>query len=269
MQGLGAIHLRRGYSLSFIFKMPFFILGTLCLWMILAEASAGQNEEESYARDVTTDSMAVVLSADDIKKSHAEGESIREEDGLREEDNAANDTKIEKGQEGAKEVENPITENSPSENNATGDIQSTEKALEIRRQTQNIGSAESPTIDGGLISAPELVDTLEAGYRLENSGDVMDINSLETLFILSKLNSLFEENFFYNAAKLLCALREVSILYRESLSQNVKLIASAWFNEAMKTIYARNKITKSQVASHLKSARPKNRAKLHRGGAHG
>lgn len=274
MQGLGVIYVRQSHSVNFIFKIPFFVLGALFLWMILAEAYANQSEEEPYARYLTTDSMAVVLSADDIKKGHAEDENIRVEDSLRVEESAVNDAKTEKGQERAKEAENPAAESSLSENNflennAAGNIQSTEKALEIRRQTQSIGTATAPTIDGGLISAPELVDALEAGYRLEDGGDVMDISSVEALFILSKLNSFFEEDFFYNAAKLLYSLRKMGILYRDNLSQNAKLIATAWFDEVSKAVYGRNKIAKRNPAAHSKLPKANNHSKSNRGGAHG
>lgn len=263
MQGLGAIYLRQSHFVSFTVKVPFFILGALFLWLILAEAYAGQNEEEPQVRDLTTDSMAVVLSAEDIKKGGVDNAFSLEENA------DTQDVGTEK---------NESTENIDHEEGSipaepfyskVGDGQNHSKALEVRRHTQNIGSVDSPTIDGGLISAPELVDALEAGYRLENGADVMDISSVERLFILSKVNSIFEENFFYNAAKWLCSLRQMSILYRDKLTQNIKLIASTWFNEASKTVYARNKIAQSHIASHSKNTRPKNRSKRHRGGAHG
>ena len=169
-----------------------------CLFLNSAFADVNTNVNINNSTTIKVDeSMAVVLTADDIK-SAANTDEILDDAKELPQDKPQNDKK-----ENAKSDKDVNTDEKNHDENANQNKNEQSAAIstpvatqddfrqtlpQVISQTQHIGTPEQPTIDGGLISAPELVNVLSA--TAENMTFEGSLNGMQAL-IFMKLNQVY------------------------------------------------------------------------------
>ncbi len=178
------------------------LFGFLFLKVALADVSTNtEGTIDAHAAiqisPINEASMAVVLTADDIKPAVGQDEIL---DDAKEvpQDKPQNDKK-----EDVKSDKDVNTDEKNHDENANQNKNEQSHAISIPvsaqddfrealpqviSQTQHIGTPEQPTIDGGLISAPEWVGVLSA--TAENMMSDGSFNEMQTL-IFMKLNQVY------------------------------------------------------------------------------
>ncbi len=111
---------------------------------------------------------------------------------------------------------------------------------QVVKQTEMIGTVEHPTIEGGLISAPELVEVLS-----EEAPEVADET---TLAITSKLNEIFNRSPAYNSKVLFNMVIQTYLNARENLRAKSRQIWKLWL---------RSHLTKTNKAPSINQKRAK------------
>lgn len=196
---------------ALVLGMCFLSLCTVALANTENEMNMRTNANEMMG-NVTT-SMAVVL-----KKSDFEKEASTKED--ENEKNSRNDTL-------------QMSEISPSQKGSKTSV------TEVIRQTDMIGTAENPTIEGGLMSAPEL----------QASSEEKDfILDARTALIFAKLNDILNRSPAYNAKALLTVGQKVRKTTWKNLKTQTRLVFRFWMKKAL--MEANASIKPKQKNSH-------------------
>lgn len=208
-------------------RLPIGLLSIFLFWSVFFNAAfaevnhmsfdVSKNINKEFYENHNTEEMAVVLTPDDIKDAEHTDKILDNakdvDDGSAEVDlgseaeSTQNIQNIKTGGNIKRSVENNVEKNSdtkiPVGNNAFSQnfseqgssIEITDitggsfrQALpQVTNQTPHIGTPEQPTIDGGLISSPELVGMLSATAKNMNAGDSL---TQAQRFIFMKLNDL-------------------------------------------------------------------------------
>lgn len=155
------------------------------------------NNSTTIKTNPVEESMTVVLTADDIKSAANTDEILDDakevpQDKLQNDkkEGAKSDKDVNTGEKGHDEnVNQNKNEQSPAISVPVATQDDFRQTLpQVISQTQHIGTPEQPTIDGGLISAPELVGVLSA--TAENMTFEGSLSGMQALIFI-KLNQVY------------------------------------------------------------------------------
>lgn len=178
------------------------LFSCLFLNVALADVSTTESQNNNIEKNtamksspINGEAMSVVLTADDIvantdeilndAKEVPQGKSQNEKRDDTKSDKDVN-VKEKDGADNANQNKNEQNRILPTPAVAQDDIR--QPLPQVISQTQHIGTPEQPTIDGGLISAPELVGVLLASA--ENMPFEGSLNEIQAL-IFMKLNQVY------------------------------------------------------------------------------
>ena len=170
-----------------------------------------------------TTSMAVVLKESDFQK-----ESFMKED--ENEKNSGNNTL-------------QMSEISPSQKRSKTSVTG------ITRQTEVIGTAEHPTIEGGLMSAPEL--------QISSGSQEDFIIDERAALIFAKLNDILNRSPAYNTKSLLTVGQKIRKMAWKNLKAQARLVFRLWMKKALRqanaSVRSKQKNTQNTHKTQIKT----------------
>jgi hypothetical protein len=224
----------------------------LCM-MLITSSECGvvladtKQESEMSLNAANQQNMVVVLKADDIQHAGSydnddEGREITNEN----KDNLENSKKMSAVNNTMETNEsNTIHADNFNPSQATTQPESNGVKADVPqviRQTQVIGTAESPTIDGGLISAPEFIPT---------SLEAVDAGAI---IIMTKLNDTFMNSAAYDLESLIRMAKSESLVRLQKIKTKGAKIWHAWLKSAMAAanVKTKSEANHREIRSHKK-----------------
>jgi hypothetical protein len=216
------------------------LIGNFWLRVALADASKESEMDMSVANK---QNMVVVLRADDIQHTVTYNNDDRSKEIGNEKKNILENEEKRSSMNNTIDTNTSSIPNTDNPNQVMPTLEGNDAkvgAPQVIRQTETIGTAETPTIDGGLISAPEFIQASPQG-----------IDAI-TLIIMTKLNGTFRNSAAYDLTSLIRTAEAKSLRPLQQMKTKCIQVWHSWLKSAIATVKVNSSSNHRAIKAHKK-----------------